>query len=181
MTTDEPRHPILDAVPPPPADAPQRPRSAIVHTRLAAALLVIACLLAIAGAVLPWLTTVTVRLNSTYRLEVTWHVWDTGCGLLFPLFAFPLFHWSRAGLDAIRGVPLKLRRGRALLLALAGCAGVLLFGFLLGLVAAGANFNPYWGRGSTTYINFGSGFYVSLAGYALATIASLLLPATSRV
>jgi hypothetical protein len=152
-----------------------------VRTRLAAALLVIACLLAIAGAVLPWLTTVTVRLTPSSRSEVAWHVWDTGCGLLFPLFAFPLFHWSRAGLDAIRGAPLKLRRGRALLLALAGGAGVVIFGVLTTFGVFLATFNPYWGRGSSTYVFIGSGFYVSLAAYALATIASLLLPATSRV
>jgi hypothetical protein len=180
MTTDEPRHPVLDAVLPPPAEPPQRPRSALVRTRLAAALLVIACLLAIAGAVLPWLTTVTVRLTPSYRSEVAWHVWDTGCGLLFPLFAFPLFHLSRAGLDAIRGVPLKLRRRPALLLALAGCAGVVIFSVLTALGSFVATF-AYWSHQSTsTDILFGSGCYVSLAGYALATIASLLLPATSR-
>jgi hypothetical protein len=84
---------------------------------------------------------------------------------------------SRAGLDAIRGVPPKLRRLPALQLSLAGCAGVVIFGVLLVLADFGANFNPY--RRCRTDIVLGSGFYVSLAGYALATIASLLLPATS--
>lgn len=178
MTTDEPRHSLRYAVLPPTAAAPQHLRLAIPRrTRLAGALLVIACLLAAAGAVLPWLTAVNVELSSGYRSELfTWYAW-----LLLPLFAFPLFHLSRAGLDAIRGVPPKLRRLPALQLSLAGCAGVVIFGVLLGLAAFGDTFNPYWGRGSSTDIVIGSGFYVSLAGYALATIASLLLPARSSV
>jgi len=187
MTADEPHHPLRDTAPPPPAATPRHPRSAIPRrARLAGALLVIACLLAVAGAVLPWLTAVRVDLNSGSRTELfTWRAWDTFCCLPFLLFAFPLFHLSRAGLDAIRGVAPKLGRRPALLLSLAGCAGVVIFVVLLGLADVVAHF-PHldFGRGQyppdfVTDTVIGSGFYVSLVGYALATIASLLLPATS--
>jgi hypothetical protein len=147
------------------------------RTRLAGALLIAACLLVAVGALLPWVSAVSVNLASgaTVRL-FTWQAWGASCGLVFPLFAIVLVPLSRAGLRAVRGCPPGLGRRWAVGLALLASVGTVVFEFLLGLAAAYSTFSPYWGRFSRTVVSVEAGFPVSLAGYLLAGLASLLLP-----
>jgi hypothetical protein len=155
------------------------------RTRLAGALLVTACLLVAVGALLPWVSAVSVNHGSgaTVRL-FTWQAWGAsfgaGCGLVFPLFAIALVPLSRAGLRAVRGRPPGLGRWWAVGLALLASVGTVAFEFLLGLAAAYSTFSPYWGRGTSTVVSVEAGFPVSLAGYLLAGLASLLLPPRVR-
>jgi hypothetical protein len=183
MTTDAPDNSKRNPTLPHATVSPERVRPGTpLRTRIAGVLLVLACLLAGTGAALPWLTVVNVHIPSgdTSRL-FTWYVGSTVCGLLFPLFVIPLFHLARAGLAAIRGLPLRLKRRSAVLLSLAGLAGTAIFVFLLGIATFYATFNPYWGRCCRTDVVIESGFFVSLASYALAAIASLLLPARAGI
>jgi hypothetical protein len=186
MTADGPDTPKGSTALPQATVSPERVRPATpLRTRIAGVLLVIACLLAVTGAVLPWLTTVNVSIPSGFRSQpFTWHVWSTGCGVLFLLFVIPLplFYLLRAGLRAIRGLPLSLGRRSAVLLSLAGCAGTVIFVVLLGIEAGFATVT-FLGRSGCcrTDIVIESGFYVSLASYTLAMIASLLLPARAGI
>jgi hypothetical protein len=148
------------------------------RTRLAGVLLVIACLLAATGAVLPWLTMINVNLESGVTSQLfTWHVWSTECGWLFPLLVIVLFQLLRVGLSAIRGLPLSLERRRAVLLSLVGLVGTVIFGALMGVVAGYVTLAPGWGRCCRTDFIIEGGFPVSLVSWVLAMIASLLLPA----
>ena len=181
MSTDDPGNALRNTVVPDAAGAPERwVEAPSLRTRTAGILLVIACLVAPIGAVLPWLTAVNVSLASGLSTRLfTWHVWSIGCGVLFPLFVIPLFLLARTGLRAIRGLPLPLKRRSAVLVALAGGAGIVTFGIFMAIASGLATFNPYWGRCCRTDFMIESGFYVSLAGYGLAIVASLLLPAGS--
>jgi hypothetical protein len=180
MTTEDPNSSHHHTAFPQATVSPERVRPATpLRTRIAGVLLIIACLLAATGAVLPWLTVVQVSIPSGFTLQVfTWHVWSVGCGVLFLLFGVPLFYLLEAGLSAIRGRPLRLGRWSAVLLSLAGCAGTAIFVGLLES-AAGLATVDFFGRGTCcrTDLVIESGFYVTLASYALALVASLLLPA----
>ena len=183
MTTDAPDNSQRSAALPQATVSPERVRPATpLRTRMAGILLVIACLLAVTGAVLPWLTFTVSTFNCgdispTSRL-FTLYVWSTPWGVLFPLFVIPLFRLLRAGLRAIRGLPLRLGRRSAVLLSLAGCAGTVSFEVLLFIAAFWATFYFFCHH---TDLVIESGFYVTLASYTLAMIASLLLPARSGI
>jgi hypothetical protein len=183
MTADGPDTPKCSTALPQATVSPDRVRPATpLRTRIAGTLLVIACLLAATGAVLPWLTVVNVSIPSGFPRQVfTWHVWSAGCGVLFLLFGIPLFYLLEAGLSAIRGRPLRLGRWSAVLLSLASCAGTAIF---VGLLenAAGLATVDYFGLTNCCRNDFvvESGFYVTLTSYTLALIASLLLPARAR-
>lgn len=175
MSTADPDHSTALSDAPAPAHA----RSAAARRmRVADTLLLVACLLFVTGAFLPWVTVDSVNHSSGLVTRLlTWHVWSVGCGVLFPLLAIPQLHLARTGWRAMRGQSLNLGRWSAVRLSLAGFAGTAVFFVLVVITAGFLTFSPYWGRFSQTDILMESGFPVSLASYTLAMIASLLLPA----
>jgi hypothetical protein len=181
MTTTDPGGPVGPAVAPA-IVSPPAPR----RTRLAGALLIAACPLVAVGALLPWLSAVRVDLTSGASVPLfTVQAWRSSCGLVFLLFAIALVvPLARAGLRAVRGRPPGLGRRGAVWLALLALVGTMVFEDLLYLAAAlstlgllGWNHEP---ASRVVTITAEAGFPVSLAGYLLSGIASLLLPSRAR-
>jgi hypothetical protein len=163
---------------PPSAAAPGVVWVPAPRTRVAVALVIVACLLVIVGAVLPWLTTVDVnpQLGAVTR-RLTWHVWSTNWVVYFPLLAIPLVALVRTGLVALRGRPFRRTRRTAVQLSLVGLVGTLIFGALTAFDAGMSG--GFFGRGLSTDVLIEGGLPVSLGSWVLALIASVLLPAKS--
>jgi hypothetical protein len=181
MNSADPDHALhtTPALPPSDAAAPQLGRTPAPRSRMAGLLLVIACLLAVGGAALPWVTTVDVNLAlGTIVRRLTWHVWDTiWVVFYFPLLALPLIALGRTGLAALRGRPFRRTRGAAVRLSLVGLVGTVLVGAVTAFDAAlSGGFG--WGRTAFhTDVFIEGGLPASLGSWVLALIASVLVPA----
>ncbi len=170
------------------APRPMRPATRLL-ARIFGTVLLVACLAVIAGAVLPWYTQRSMQSRYCYNatpftVEDTWHPWDVWqssaiCGsmlvVLFGIFLLPVLYLFQDGLRALQGRPPALGRWIAVLYALAGVMGMALFAFLL-MVLTGYTFVFIQPPCSMMVSFLGSGFYVTLAGYALAFVARGLLP-----
>jgi hypothetical protein len=89
----------------------------------------------------------------------------------------PLLFFVQSAVSVLRGRPRRLTRRSVALLALAYILATALLEFMLilgdGLHALGG---MGWCKGCVTSSTFDSGFWLTLGAYALALIASLLLP-----
>jgi hypothetical protein len=178
MNPADPDHALrtTSAVPPSTA-APGMVWVPAPRTRVAVAFLIVACLLVVVGAVLPWLTTVDLNPQlGTVTRWLTWHVWNTGWVDYFPLLAIPLVALVRTGLVALRGGPFRRTRRAAVQLSLVGLVGALIFGVLTVFETA---LSGGFVRGLSTDVLIEGGLPVSLGSWMLALIASVLLPAKS--
>ncbi|HEV2459691.1 MAG TPA: hypothetical protein VGS80_15145 [Ktedonobacterales bacterium] len=175
------------------APQPMRPAMRLL-ARIFGAVLLVTCLAVIAGAVLPWYTQRSVHSPvcngaTSFTVEETWHPWDVWqasviCGsiliVLFGIFLVPVLALFQDGLRALQGRPPAHERWIGLLCAVTGAISMAVWLFLLVLLTGYTFFVFIHPPCSMIVSSLGSGFYVTLTGYALAFVARGLLPEPPR-
>jgi hypothetical protein len=175
------------------APRPMRPATRLL-ARIFGAVLLVACLAVIAGAVLPWYTQRSVHSPYCYgvipfTVVETWHLWDVWqasviCGsiliVLFGIFLVPVLALFQDGLRALQGRPPAHERWIGLLCAVTGVISMAVWLFLLVVLTGYTFFVVTHLRCSMVVSSLGSGFYLTLGGYALAFAVRGLLPEPPR-